>query len=223
MANIKNKQSRYPRQAGVTLIELIVVIAIFALVSSVLMFNYSNFSTNVSIRNLSQDIALTVRKVQTYATSVQGIDNTTINTRSFPAYGISFSLDSSSSQFNPNTKRFIVFADIPSAPGQSPDKHYENNGICANPDVGSECIESISINTSDSVVELCTDATGCVSNGSIDITFRRPVPDAIICYKINSDSDCQTTSISYVDIVLQSAKGLRRKVSVWNTGQISVK
>jgi prepilin-type N-terminal cleavage/methylation domain-containing protein len=184
MANIRNKQS------GVTLVELLVVVAIFAMISSVLMFNYSDFSTNVSIRNLSQDIALTVRKVQTYATSVQGIDNTNINTRSFPAYGISFSLDATSSQFGPNTKQFVVFADIPDNPGQLPNKHYDNNGVCGNPVVGSECVENISINTFDSIVELCTDATGCVSNGSIDITFRRPVPDAIICYKTSVSGDC---------------------------------
>lgn len=210
-------------QKGITLIELIVVVGIVSVISSVLLFNYSDFSTNVSIRNLSQEIALTVRKVQTYATSVRGIDNTTLSTRSFPAYGISFSLDATSGTFEPNTKEFILFADIPENVGDSPNKKYDGDGSCGSPGVGAECIENYSISSSDSIVEVCTDATGCVSAGSIDITFRRPVPDAIICYRASSSDNCQNITISYVDIVVQSAKGLRRSISVWNTGQISVK
>ncbi len=210
------------KQSGVTLIELIVVLGIFSVISSVLLFNYSDFSTNVSIRNLSQEVALTVRKVQTYATSVRGLDNGGGSTKSFPAYGISFSLDFTSGSFEPNRKQFILFADIPESVGQLPNKIYNGDGTCGTPDVGSECLENFSIETFDSIVELCTDATsGCVSTGSVDITFRRPIPDAIICYRSSSAEDCQIAS--YVDIVLQSAKGLRRKVSVWNTGQIGVK
>jgi prepilin-type N-terminal cleavage/methylation domain-containing protein len=223
MAIINIKKFKNSVQSGVTLIELIVVIVIFSIISSVLLFNYSDFSTNVSIRNLSQDIALTVRKVQTYATSVQSINNSGVDTRTFPSYGISFSLDDTSGSFDPNKKRFVVFADIPSTSDSLPNKLYDNNGVCGSPAVDSECLESFTINSSDTIVEVCTDVTGCVAVGSVDITFRRPVPDAIICYKETLDADCQTSSISYVDIVLRSAKGLTRKVSVWNTGQISVK
>lgn len=208
---------------GVTLVELIVVIGIFSVVSSVLIFNYSDFSTNVSVRNLSQEVALSIRKAQTYATSVRGIDNINTSSRDYPAYGVSFSLSPSSGQFEPNSKSFILFADIPDVPGGTPNKRYDSNGSCGTPGNGGECIENFSIETFDSIVEVCTDATGCISAGSFDITFRRPTPDAIICYKLSSADACQTSSISYIDIVLQSAKGLRRSVSVWNTGQISVK
>lgn len=210
-------------QKGVTLVELLVVIAIFSVVSSILVFNYSDFSTNVSIRNLSQDIALTIRKVQTYATSVQSIENTNLNTNSFPAYGISFSLDATSTTFEPNVKKFVVFADIPDGMTGAPNKRYDGNGTCGNPEFGAECLESISINSADSIVGFCTDVTGCISSGSVDITFRRPVPDVIICYKGSSSDSCQPSTISNLDIVLQSAKGLRRTVSLWNTGQISIK
>jgi prepilin-type N-terminal cleavage/methylation domain-containing protein len=222
MALINKKQSNLSFQAGVTLIELIVVVAIFSLVSSILLFNYSDFSTNVSIRNLSQEIALTVRKVQTYATSVRGIDNSNVSTRSFPAYGISFSVDPSSGTFEPNKKQFILFADIPQSVGSLPNKRYDGDGSCGNPVSGGECLENFSIDSSDTIVELCPDGA-CVSAGSVDITFRRPIPDAIICYKTTSSGDCQNSSISYVDIIVQSVKGIRRTISVWNTGQISVK
>lgn len=228
MATINKKQSglsalrAQTRQSGVTLIELLVVIGIFSVVSSVLIFNYSDFSTNVSVRNLSQEIALSVRKAQTYATSVRGIDNGG-STRDYPAFGVSFSLDSSSGQFEPNNKDFILFADVPGKSGEAPNKNYDSAGSCGKPEINNECLENFSIDTSDYIVEICSDTTGCVNTGSFDITFRRPMPDANICYKLTPDGDCETSSISYVDIILQSAKGLRRTVSVWNTGQISVK
>lgn len=225
MALIYKKQFKnFVLHQGVTLVELIVVIGIFSVVSAILIFNYSDFSTNVSVRNLSQEIALSIRKAQTYATSVRGIDKVKSSTKDYPAYGVSFSLDTTSNPFFPNNKSFILFADIPGYPVASPNnRHYDNDGNCGNLQPGSECIENFTIETFDSIVEICTDATGCVNAGSFDITFQRPTPDAMICYKAPGTDSCQSTSISYINIVLQSAKGLRRAVSVWNTGQISVK
>lgn len=209
------------RQSGVTLIELIVVIAIFSVVSSILLFNYSDFSTNVSIRNLSQDVALTIRKSQTSATSVQGITGSG-SVRSYPAYGIVFSLEGNSTSFLPNSKRFVVFADVIPASGQIPNKKYDSDGTCGSVHEGGECLEAISISSADRLVSIETDATGVVSSGTVSITFRRPSPDAIICYIPSGQSDCISQIPSYVKLVLQSAKGLQRTVSVWNTGQINV-
>lgn len=207
-------------QAGVTLIELIVVVAIFSVVSSVLLFNYSDFSTNVSIRNLSQDVALSIRKAQTYATSVRGL--TTGGSRTYPAYGIVFSLESTGGAFDPNSKRFISFVDVVPAGNQIPNKKYDNGGSCGSVSEGNECLEITSINSADSIVSLETDTTGVVNSGTIAITFRRPSPDAIICYIPSGQSDCSAQIPSYVKITLRSAKGLNRNVSVWNTGQINV-
>lgn len=209
-------------QSGVTLIELIVVVAIFSVVSSVLLFNYSNFSTNVSIRNLSQDIALTIRKSQTSATSVQGITGSG-SVRSYPAYGISFSLESNSTSFLPNSKRFVSFADVIPASSQTPNKKYDSDGTCGSVHEGGECLEAISIAGSDNLVSIETDTTGgAVTSGTIDITFRRPSPDAIICYIPSGQSSCSSQIPSYAKLTFQSAKGLQRSVSVWNTGQINV-
>ena len=220
---INKKQFSFLRQSGVTLVELVVVIAIFALVSSVLLFNYSNFSTNVSIRNLSQDLALTIRKAQTYATSVQGISTLGGGPQSYPAYGISFSLDANGGQYEPNKKKFILFVDAIDPNTGSPNKQYDAGATCGTPSAGDECLESYSIGSADSIVSLCSDATGCVSTGSFDVSFHRPSPDAIICYKTDFSARCSSTTISYLDVVLESAQGTRRTVSVWNTGQISVK
>jgi prepilin-type N-terminal cleavage/methylation domain-containing protein len=206
------------KQSGVTLIELIVVISIVALISSVLMFNYSDFSTNVSLRGLSQEVALAIRKAQTYATSVHSA-----GTGSYPAYGISFSVQDPGGSYEPSKKQFELFADIPIAPDPLPNKMYDTDGDCGNPVSGAECIEEFSITSGDSIVGIETDVTGLVKTGSVTITFRRPTPDAIICYSALGPHDpCIPQSISYVKLLLQSAKGATRMVTVWNTGQISV-
>jgi prepilin-type N-terminal cleavage/methylation domain-containing protein len=244
-------------QSGVTLIELIVVVAIFALVASVLLFNFSDFSTNVSIRNLSQEIALSIRKAQTYATSVQSIDAANTSTTTYPAYGITFSVggkiegpqlveaDVASgpqairpeaelsaepvikrniqaftvSPSSPNQKQFILFADVPRTGDTAGNRLYEDGGSCGAIGQGNECVESFTIKSADRIVALCTDLTDC-SAKQVNIIFRRPAPDADIC--VVEGGNCRSDKASYVKIVLESAKGLQRTVSVWNTGQISV-
>ncbi len=217
-------------QQGVTLIEMIVVVAIIAMVSSVIIFNYSDFSSNVSLRNLTQDVALNIRRAQTYATSVRPIEALDgQSSRNFSGYGVSFGVgEYASSPADPMQKQFVLFADIPEYTGATPDKQYQEGQECGNPLPNSECIESIGINTADKIVAICTsntpgydlasDPTGttCQATGQVDITFIRPNLDAYIFDRqANRDS-------SFAKIVFVSAKGLRHAVTVWNTGQISV-
>ncbi|MEK7228163.1 MAG: prepilin-type N-terminal cleavage/methylation domain-containing protein [Patescibacteria group bacterium] len=211
----------FSKQSGVTVVELVVVIAIVGLVSSVILFNYSDFSTNVSIRNLSQEVALSIRKSQTFATSVQSLSSG--GAPSYPSFGMVFSMESATFAFLPTPKRFISFADIPPSVGVSPNKKYDSGGsICGSVGIGEECIEAISITSADTLIGIDTDATGPVTTGTVSITFRRPSPDAIICYIPAGQSDCIAQIPSYVKLTFQSAKGLKRLVSVWNTGQINV-
>jgi prepilin-type N-terminal cleavage/methylation domain-containing protein len=213
-------------QAGVTLIEMLIVVAIIAVVSSVIMFNYSDFSSNVSVRNLSQEIALAVRKAQTYATSVRPIEGTnSVSSASFPGYGIVFTTDNPTvavSSIIPTWSRFVLFADIADAGGS--DRVYGADTVaeqCGTPTSSqNECIETFDIASADRIVAICDDSVvssdiaGCQTTGTASISFRRPSPDAYILY------NGQPTP--YVQIVLESAKKLRRSIVVWNTGQISV-
>lgn len=208
-------------QSGVTLIEMLVVVGIFSVISSVILFNYSDFSTTVSLKNLTQDIALTLRKAQTYATSVQSLPNGS-STTEFPSYGMSFSPDTSAGgAFLPYSKRFVLFADIIPA-----DKKYSSTGSCGSPSSGNECVESITITGSDKIKEVCVEngVEDLCSSGSavLDITFQRPSPDAIICYRAGGYADnCAFGIPSYAKIKVQSAKGVNRTILIWNTGQIS--
>ncbi len=213
MAIKKNNKKIF--SSGVTLIELVTVIGIVSVVSAVLLFNYSDFNSNVSIKNLAQEVALSIRKSQTYATSVRSADISGSTT--YPAYGIVFSLEPSNNPFSPTPKRFVSFVDIP------PNKKYDSDGSnCGTASVGNECIESFSINSTDSLVTLETDTAGLVTSGTIAISFLRPSPDAMICYIPSGQSDCSSQVPSYAKMTFRSAKGLTKTVSVWNTGQINV-
>jgi Tfp pilus assembly protein FimT len=206
--------------AGVTLIELVIVVGIVAVVSLIVLFNYSKFSTNISVRNLAQDIALSVRKAQSYATSVQTLPGG--STSSYPAYGIAFSLAApSSSVTTPSTKRFVLFADV----NNNGRYDYTSNGTCGIPAPGNECVEGFGITTSDSITQLCSPAITGTCTGSVAQTmtgvFCRPSPDAAIFSTGGGAANCPS-SISWMEAVVQSAKGATQRVRLWNTGQISV-
>ncbi len=222
---VKKMMQQYIRntQAGVTLIEMLVVVAIIGVVSSAILFNYSDFSTNVSLRNLSQEVALSARKAQTYATSVRILGQSAVLSDTFAGYGISFAVPGSADGYSPNQKQFDLFADT----GIPPNGMYEFlPAVCGDiPVSGSECIENFAINTADKIVGICINGAvyeegRCLEDATVDITFKRPNPDALFCVH-DGNAGCRTDSIGSVGIVLESAKGFTRTVTIYTTGQIT--
>ena len=61
--------------------------------------------------------------------------------------------------------------------------------------------------------------------GTLDILFQRPNPDAIFCYKEEEDDDC-LRGFSYITIRVSNGqegdKEVTRDIKVWRTGQIGV-
>lgn len=233
---------------GLTLIEMVVVVSIFAVVSSILLFRYSDFSTSASLRNTTQDVALSVRKAQTYATNVQRAATTDQNEKIYPAYGIHFGLIPF--DFIPtqgSTRRFVIFADagnFRTASSYTANKTYEGGvinscGIRPLGNTDTECLETYVIAGSDRVTRFCVPSQTvpgteqCYTDGFLNVTFRRPSPDAIICLQNQGPLEPEGTyprisgvcdrgeDFSYVKIVIRSARGVERTVTVWNTGQIS--
>ena len=221
MRHKRKENAHYKIQQGLTLVELIVVLGIVAVVSGVILFNYNGFKGTATTRALAQEVALAIRKAQTYATSVQSVDNTGGDVATFPAFGISFSNenDTSSGVGQPSKKQFILFADIPNDAGDT-DGMYTNGGACGRPSQGDECLESFSITSADRIVKICTDA-GCLDAGTVDVVFNRPAPDAMIC--VVESGACQINRPPYLSVIIESvASGKQRTITVWNTGQISV-
>ncbi|MEA3399447.1 MAG: prepilin-type N-terminal cleavage/methylation domain-containing protein [Patescibacteria group bacterium] len=204
---------------GFTVIELIVVVSIIAVISMIIIFNHRGFNSSVTLENVSQDIALTIRKAQVSAMGVKGVDVS--GSSEFPGYGVRFALPAESN--NPiwgDNKSFVYFADLPTLGGN---KRYDPGLDCGNPFFENECLDVIDITTRDRISFLCVDGN-CFDQDSapyLDIVFSRPNPDAQFYFCIN-ESDC-TSGFSYVSIKIESPDEQKsREISIWNTGQISV-
>jgi len=209
--------AKLQRSRGFTMIELVVVIAIVALISSLIIFNYSSFNSASSLENVSQDIALTIRKAQVSAIGVKGV--TVGLATEFPPFGVSFSLvPSNTSNLMGDEKSFIYFADL----GATGDKQYNpgSGDACGNLSVGNECMDIVKIKTQEVISEICADSV-CYNKGDspkVDIVFTRPYPEASFKFYKGSSK----VSVSSVGIRLKSLDNKIKTITVWNTGQISV-
>ena len=170
---------------GFTMVEILVVTGIFVLVASVTLANFPDLNNRLSLDLLAHDIALEIRKTQTYSLGFRsGITNLQI-------YGVHFD----------DNQQFIIFADL------------NGNKIF---DINETAIDTISIQGRSKIDKLfsgdCTLKT-CVVVTTLDITFKRPNPDATF----NNNN-----TIVSGGVVVISPKGEKRKILIKQTGQISV-
>jgi prepilin-type N-terminal cleavage/methylation domain-containing protein len=228
MANTQTK--RYTTRtcrgsSGMTLIELMVVLSIFIIVTSTVLFDYGTYRSKISLDNLASDIAASVRKAQAYAIGVYGAG-------SFFSYGYGVRFSTDPAPHDPlygSNKSFLLFTDV------SGNRMYDNplDGPCSQSSVGvnnNECSEMLSITTpvQISAIYLNGSTTPVPTGGSIDIVFNRPNPDAHFCYRSASDpSQCDPTSISHVTIEISNIDSTpstltTKDITIWTTGQISV-
>lgn len=166
-----------------TLVELLVVLAIFVLVAGLTIFDYGKFRSNVSLQNLADDIALSVRRAQGEAIGVGSSLSSFSN-----GYGIHFS--TSTIPLNPlsgSNKLFVLFNDIADRSG-TPNKLYDydpssRSSLCDATTLrsGNECLDLLNITSADEIAFICPngDVNNCTANYA-DIVFLRPNPDACI-------------------------------------------
>lgn len=214
---------------GVTLVELLVVIFIFVVISGITIFNYSRFNSSLSIQNLADDIALSVRKAQGYAIGVHSATGGTFTI----GYGIHFTVNPSfvNNVYSGTNKSFILFTDMGNASTSTQDKMYNYGNACGTPAIGSECLEALNITSTDKISGIKYYTTSLIdgsspSTATLDVVFKRPNPEPIFCYKTTvGDSSCAASSgISYVQIILLSGdgSGTTKTITISNSGQISV-
>ncbi len=186
-----------------TLIELVVSIAIFALMTALVVVKYGNFNQSVLLTNLAYDVALTVRTAQTYGLSVK---STSGDDPFKYGYGVHFSTDAGSDA------EMILYADFD-----------ENNRFTENTN---EEVNIYTIKRGAVISDLCIGTESMCASGVsggesiVDITFKRPDPNA----QILGDDNCGGPSCfkKYARIIVQATDGSTRAVSVRENGQISV-
>ncbi len=221
---------------GFTLIELVVVVTIMLIMTTVVIFNYNSFNESMLLNNFAYDMSLTIRQAQVYGVAVKETPGTSIanqidvnshNNNFSYAYGVHFSSVSDS-----NTS-FNLFVDSGDGNGGMADGFFQST----------ESLQSYTFQKGIKIRELCittgangttcssaigtagTNAGSAVSN--LDITFLRPNPDAIIHATDNygfliCDPD-NGVICSSATIVLQNANDtINKAIVISSTGQISV-
>lgn len=192
--------------SGFTLVELLVTISIFAILTGVVLFNQTKFDSTILLTNLAYDTALTIRQAQTYGINIKEFDNNS-NTNKFVPYGVHF-------ETGANNKSFILFADI------NMDGIYDGDTSSCSPSYPGKsdgCVNRYNIKRGNYISDLCTigvNSEACEPN-TLDITFKRPNPDAIIKV-IEGDS------FDRARIVLSSIDGSTRSVRIWKNGLIEI-
>jgi type II secretory pathway pseudopilin PulG len=188
--NKKNKKNK-----GMSYVELIVVLSIFATLSSVVIFNYGDFQARVDIKNLASDIALKI--VEAQKSSINGVLPLSGYVSTWkPAYGVYFDTVT-------NNKQFFYFADL-------------NNDFQYN----ESAIDTINITKNNFIdkIEKCS-IEPCELDAptinSLSVVFKRPDSSAIFTGVIIVNSE-------YVQITIKSPKGSTALIKVYPSGRVQV-
>lgn len=206
---------------GMTSLELIVVISIFAILASTVLFKFSTFSSGLALDNLAQDIALRVKQAQTNAISGQYPKLNTVGTVQTPpdstwkpSYGVYFD------KTGTNNKQFVFFFDRNNSVF-SGNKIIDDVAPGVSCGIGdSECLDKITINTQEYISDICIGATcGTVNHASV--VFTRPFPDAVVTYNTGG-SDIIATSDLKIKIKNNDTNVTTKVITVTPLGQISV-
>lgn len=239
---VKNPARPRKYNRGVSLIELLVVIVIFMIISGMTIFSYNDFKSSVSIQNLADDIGLTIRKAQNYAIGVVG------SSGSFGYnYGINFSVTSiadsnpigskdnkenpifkDSKAVNSSNKSFILFID------RNKSGFYDEDPVSScgslNDPSCLEYLEILSIASNDMIsdigLQMGEKLVALKGNDQIDLLFKRPTPEPVFCYRKKNAAACEKDSqeISAVVIYISSERDqtISKKITISNNGQISI-
>lgn len=178
---------------GFTIVEVMVSVAIIALISSVVMFQYKNFDSKLLLRNVAYEIAISLRSAQIYGISVRGSGGAFQT-----GYGVHFD--------NSTPTSYTTFIDL------------DNSGTYNNI---TEKLETGTIDRNNQISDLCVSTGGAPVCGkaSLDMIFVRPDPDAK--FAVNSAKD-PSVAYAIIDVAPKTA-GALRQVYIYASGQISIK
>ncbi len=157
MSNVNCQTSIVNCSLGFTLVELLVTISIFTVITLSFFFNYPEFRESISLKRTAQKIALTVRQAQVYSLSVKGSGAGGV----FPGYGAHFDAA--------KPKSFILFRDIDNGNDYDGDSEKEQEFL---------------IQSGDRISDLCGNVKsfppGTCGLSSLDIVYLRPKSDVTL-------------------------------------------
>ena len=197
----KLKAKTYKLNRGMTYVELIVVLSIFSIMTSIILFNYGKFQTNVDIKILANDIASKIIEAQ--KSSISGQLNLSASLNWKPSYGIYF--DTSSVD---NKKIFTYFADL------NQNSLYDTSSCSGT----GECLDRITITKGNFISEIRINGTDCPATvANLNVIFKRPDSSAII-----TSNPALSCSISYVQVTVSSPQSISSTIKVYPSGRIQI-
>ena len=222
---------------GFTLVELLISLAIFAVMTALLVAKYGNFDSSVLLTDTAYDVALAVRTAQTYGVSVKNAGASAADFNK--AYGVDFDesdFDASGNPTGGSPDRFTLFsADYDTSAKKlvtdsvaDISTYFFKNGA----KIQSVCVLYPSLNDCRSPIIGSYSAT--LTSGHIRIFFVRPDPDAHIVssgYTCAVDAASGAVEACSIDdnlnaitaqINIQSTDGSTRTIIIQSNGQISV-
>lgn len=203
----ERKQGFLNFQAGMSYIELIVVLTIFAFMSSVILFNYGEFQAKVDIKNLASDIALKIIEAQKSSLSGKLPPSAQPPTWK-PSYGVYFNLTAGA---NTGNKVFYYFTDL----NQDKLFDYGTYGCPSN-----ECLEKLNITKGNSISEIKVyykSGGSTVIPNDLQITFTRPNSEATF-----KSGTVFSGIVSSFEITVVSPKSPTAKINIYPSGRVQV-
>ena len=182
---------------GFSLVELLMVSAIFFIILGVTLFKQSRFSSDILISNTAYDVALSIREAQVFGVGSREAD---VDPSLPLAYGVHFEIGEKGS--------YKTFLD-----GREGSQDYVYTA--------GEEIENISLTREQKIKEFAVANADGVWDypDSADIVFKKPDLDA----RIRPNGDSGGVTHPEIRIMVQSSLGDKcRIVSVTSVGQISV-
>ncbi|MFT6829299.1 MAG: prepilin-type N-terminal cleavage/methylation domain-containing protein [Candidatus Paceibacteria bacterium] len=211
----QTQQQKEVTQYGFSLVEFIVVLSIFSIMSSISIFNYNEYQATIRATNVSQDIGLSIRQAQVYGISAtdrivgeDGIDPENLFgdgesiediTQDRSIRGIYIDTDNDAITIFEDLNRDFKYVD-------STDRIIDTRSV-----LGGQ-VEILG-------VDLCNTNPTCnnIQTNPVHIVFQRPYPDAYI------SADESIGFYDYASILVGDSSDYDRYIEVSAIGNISVK
>jgi len=199
----------------VTLIELIVVMGIIAVLSTVVVVSQTNFNKTMLLSNAAYDVALAIRSAETY-----GLGSRTTGTiKQNSGYGV---------HFEPGTKSFIIFADNDSpadgchkVPATGPSAPNATPGNCVYVAASDVLVQTLTLGNNTTIADACVLSnsgwTCAPTLTKLDMVFARPNTETYL-----SKNGVYAADNTKAYVKLTSPQGGASYVCIYKTGVISV-
>lgn len=199
----------FHKQAGFTLIELIVVASIMSAIILLVTFNSRRFNDDLALQTAASEVSIAIRQAQSFGVSIK--QSASGSSDFSKPYGIAFDLQ--------NSAHFFIYSDTDN------DRMYDGDTTCTGTD---ECREKSVLRNGISVRRVCAEYMNstltCFSGSAryLTLTYVRPNPEPVI--KVFNSSGGEIVGpwkIGYVELV--SRNGTRIYVLTdYLSGQIMI-